>query len=135
MLITNQYTKNKNKNGRNEQRKSVVSSDASKATISRKKVVDISVSTHKSNEDIQGYRLIDMCILDGIVCKLLCPNCQDFGLNIYKDGSKRRGMSSLIYVKCTICNSYYDENFTSKTVKHVSATQGKTTYDINVLTV
>ena len=34
-----------------------------------------------------------------------------------------------------ICDSYYDENFTSKTVKHVSATQGRTTYDINIRTV
>ena len=131
----NQFTKNKNKNGRKEQRKSVVSSDAREATISGKKVVDISVPNPKPNEDIQGYRLIDMSILDGIVCKLLCPVCHDFGLNIYEDGSKRRGMSSLIYVKCTICHSYYDENFTSKPVKHVSSTQGRTTYDINIRTV
>ena len=46
----NHYTKNKN--GRNKQRKSVVSSDARKATISGEKVVDISVPTPKSNEDI-----------------------------------------------------------------------------------
>ena len=65
----------------------------------------------------------------------MCPNCQDFGLNIYEDGSKRSGMASLIYVKCTICNFYYDENFSLKTAKHVSATQGRTTYDINVRTV
>ena len=76
-----------------------------------------------------------MYILDGIVCKLLCPNCQDFGLNIYEDNSKRRGLASLIYVKCNKCDSYYDENFTSKTVKHVSATQGRTTYAINVRSV
>ena len=76
-----------------------------------------------------------MSILDSIICKLLCPNCQDIGMNIYEDGSKRRGMASLIYVKRTICDSYYDENFTSKTVKHVSATQRRTTYDINVRTV
>ena len=55
----------------------------------------------KSNEDIQGYRLIDMSILDSIMCKLLWPNCQDFGLNIYEDGSKRRAW--LHY----LCQMYY----------------------------
>ena len=51
-----------------------------------------------------------MSILDGIVCKLLCSNCQDFCLNIYEDGSKRRSMSNVRYV------------FLLKTAKHVAAT-------------
>ena len=87
----NQHSKNKNK----QQRGSVVTDEARKATISGKKITDISVPKH--NEDFHGYRLIEITILDGLVSKLLCPNCQDFGLNVYEDDSKRRGMSSFIF--------------------------------------
>ena len=89
----NQHSKNKNK----QQRKSAVTDEAGKATISGKKIADISVPKH--NEDFHGYRLIEITILDGLVRRLLCPNCQDFGLNVYEDDSKRRGiMSSFIFL-------------------------------------
>ena len=59
----------------------------------------------------------------------MCPNCQDFGLSVYEDDSKRRGMSSFIFIKCRNCN--YDVSYTSKTVEHASATSGRNTHDIN----
>ena len=121
----NQHSKNKNK----QQRKSVVTDEARKATISGKEIADISVPKH--NEDFHGYRLIEITILDGLVRRLLCPNCQDFGLNVYEDDSMRRGMSSFIFIKCRNCN-YHDESYTSKTVEHASATQGRNTDDINI---
>lgn len=131
----NQYTKIKKNNG-TERRKSVVSDEAKRTSTSGKKVVDVPVSSiPKHNEDIQGYRIIDMFILDAMINKLLCPKCKDFGLNLYEDQPKRRGMASLIFIKCTKCDSYYQENFTSKPVQHVSPTQGRCKYDINVRSV
>lgn len=121
----NQHTKNKQQ----KKRKSVVSDEALEATISGKKIVSINVP--KPSDNIQGYRVIDMTILDSIVSKLLCPNCQDYGINIHEDSSKRRGMSSCLTVECSKCG-YSDNCYSSKTVSNVVSVQGRTSYDINV---
>ena len=67
-------------------RKSSVTEDARKSTISGKKIMDISAPKYTQN--IDGYRLVDMSILDNIINKLLCPSCQGFGLHTSEDNEE-----------------------------------------------
>ena len=42
----------------------------------------IALKTTQTND---GYRFLDMSILDNIISYLLCPTCEQFGLHISED--------------------------------------------------
>ena len=48
-----------------------------------------------------------------------------------EDNDKSRGLSSLIYIKCTKCK-YINESYTSSTIKSNAGTPGRNTFDVNI---
>lgn len=69
--------------------------------------------TEITNENVSGFRLVDLEILKDVIEALPCCNCKDFGLQLLEDNNKRMGCASCLYLMCTSCD-FKKEFFTSK---------------------
>ncbi len=67
-----------------------------------------------SNPDISGYRIIDVAVLVSLFSSFLCPECGCSTLSLSERYTQRRGLSSLLYLKCLKkdCN-YFQKFYTS----------------------
>ena len=94
------------------------------STVPSRKVQPIVVSSSSSScESISGYRIIDLEILSIVFTTFLCPSCDKQKLKLSENGSKKKGLASLLYVQCKACN-FIHEFYTSSASAHQS-------YDVN----
>ena len=63
---------------------------------------------------LEGYRLIDVQILENMICSLACPSCFEKDLFVVEDPIKRKGLASHISIRCTC--GYEKEDYTSKVI-------------------
>ena len=49
---------------------------------------------------LEGYRLIDVQIIENMICSLVCPCCFEKGLLVVGDPIKRKGFASHISIRC-----------------------------------
>ena len=70
----------------------------------------------KMTGHVEGYRLIDMGILQCLVSSLACPECHEKALVLEEDGCKKKGIPYFITVLCTE-GDYKFGSYTSKTVQ------------------
>ena len=84
----NQHTKNNNKTKVTK-------------TVSEKKVKR--VKKQKKSNPIEGYRLMDMEILNEMVTSLSCPQCYELSLEVSEDDAKKKGLASQLIISCTEC--------------------------------
>lgn len=95
------------------------------ASLSKVKAVRLMSSKKK----LEGYRLIDMGILNTLLGALLCPDCGENDIFLDEDFKKRKGLSSLISINCHSCE-FKKQCYSSKTVPN-SSVQGAKPFEIN----
>ena len=69
-----------------------------------------------NNENINGYRLLNMRLLCGLFVQLLCPICKTASIHLQirsAGGSGAAGLHSMFHVHCSNC----DKNIASAQVK------------------
>ena len=100
-------------------------------TVSHSKVHDIVSATPKSTDLINGYRLIDVSILDSVIGDLKCPDCLEQSLTLKERFEKKKGIASFLEMVCNMDWCDYKNNFyTSRTVSSESV-QGNQSFDAN----
>ena len=97
---------------------------------SHKKVIDI--PTEFPKESIEGYRIIDMCILRDIINNL--NGCNSKNILLFENTQKKKGLASYLSVKCCICG-FVINRYTSSVLPNDDKRdhRGMKTYDINRL--
>ena len=100
--------------------------------ISLKKVKRIKrVSSRALKSDIQGYRLIDLRILQDIFTGLNCPDCQEAGtLFMEEKHERKKGLASNLVLACEC--GYEKDFYTSQTVDNCSFKQGMKPFEVNI---
>ena len=87
-----------------------------------------------SNSHIQGYRLLDLSILQDIFICLNCPNCQETGtMFLEEDHERKKGLASYLVITCEC--GYEKEFYTSQTVDNSNNTtskKGMKPFEINI---
>ena len=83
------------------------------STASSSKIETILLQEDANEAKVQGYRLIDMSILNNIIQLLACPHCCHESLSIKELTKKKRGFASTLVVVCSNCK-YCNEFLTSK---------------------
>ena len=84
-------------------------------TISSRKVDPIISETPREKHNISGYRIVDMEILASVFADILCPNCDTASLVLCDRVSARKGLSSLLYLKCQTRFCLYVKEFSTST--------------------
>ena len=86
------------------------------------------------NSHIQGYRLLDLSILQDIFICLNCPDCQETGtMFLEEDHVRKKGLACNLVIACEC--GYEKEFYTSQTVdnsKYTSSKKGMKPFEINV---
>ena len=86
-----------------------------KKTVTQKKVEDIITNTPKQSDlNITGYRLLDVEILSSVFAELPCPECKVNDLKIHEKMVDKKGLASLLFIKCSGRCGYEKEFRTSK---------------------
>ena len=89
----------------------------------------------KMTGHVEGYRLIDMGLLQCLVSSLACPDCHEKTLVLEENGCKNKGIPYFITVLCTECD-YKFGSYTSKTVQPlVEGSNGTKPFQVNIRTV
>ena len=68
-------------------------------SISSKKVEKIETPQQNEKKSV-GYRIVDMEILSSVIYQLCCKKCLQSGLNLSECFSKKKGLSSMLYIWC-----------------------------------
>ena len=94
------------------------------------------VYKQKKVSPIEGYRFVDMELLQALVTSLACPECYENKLVLEEDNSKKKRLASYIIVSCTEC-CYEFKSYTSKTVQPEEkgvekGTKGMKPYEVNI---
>ena len=94
-------------------------------TASSKKVEPIISQTPKETDPVSGYRFVDMEILSSVFAEVSsCPVCLKPGLSLCDRVSKKKGFSSLLYLKCTSLSCQYMKEF-------YTSDQSTRSFDVN----
>jgi len=94
---------------------------------SSSKIEQLDFPTPTENDKISGYRLIDMHLLSNVIHLLHCPQCETPTLSLGDRITKKQGLASLLYVRCTKCD-FVNDFYTSQTCQ---TSPTKHSYDIN----
>ena len=97
-------------------------------TVSHSKVQDIVSGTPKSIDSINGYRLIDVHILDSVISAFKCPGCTEQLLTLKERLEKKKGLASSLEIICSRCG-YNDKFYTSRTLPYEG--KGGKSFDVN----
>ena len=97
-------------------------------TVSHSKVQDIVSGTPKSIDSINGYRLIDVHILDSVISAFKCPGCTEQLLTLKEQLEKKKGLASSLEIICSRCG-YNDNFYTSRTLPYEG--KGGKSFDVN----
>ena len=71
--------------------------------------------TPREKHNVSGYRIVDMEILASVFADLLCPNWDTASLVLCDRVSARKGLSSLLYLKCQTRFCLYVKEFSTST--------------------
>ena len=99
--------------------------------ISLKKVKR--VKKEKKKSVIEGYRIVDMDILQTLINTLAWPECQENNLLLEEEVAQKKGLSSLLRISCTDCE-FTTSSYTSKTVNE-SESRGLKPFEVNTRSV
>ena len=78
----------------------------------------------------EGFRLVDIGILEDMVSSLACPECFENDLYLEEDHSKKKGLAVHISIKCSC--GYVKNNYMSKTnVDDVNTSKGMKPFEVN----
>lgn len=109
---------------------------SSSAECKKKNEVPVSLKKVKKirtlkTKHIEGYRLMDMEIMQVIISQLCCPECGDANtIFLEEDEYKRKGLSSFLSLKCSC--GYQNCFYTSKVVDKVDENKGgMKPYEVN----
>jgi len=83
---------------------------------SSSKIEQLDFPTPTENDKISGYRLIDMHLLSNVIHLLHCPQCETPTLSLGDHITKKQGLASLLYVRCTKCD-FVNDFYTSQSNK------------------
>jgi len=73
------------------------------------------IETPRQNDiSITGNRIIDVEVLVDVFQSLCCPDCCEKGLRLHENFSKKRGLASLLTLKCKC--GYYREFYTTQKI-------------------
>lgn len=112
----------------------VVSSDNNKkrkssVPVSQRKIKRVYKLPRK--QSIQGFRFVDMQIMQDIISDLCCPQCYEVGtLYMEETSDKKKGLSSHLTVTCDC--GYEKETYTSRTIKTETSERGMKRFEVNV---
>ena len=83
--------------------------------ISHKKLTGVRKLSSKKN--VEGFRLLDMVILDGFITTFACPDCLECTLTVNENFTKTKGLSSFLSIECSNCQfskgSYSSQTLTN----------------------
>lgn len=102
-----------------------------KKTVSEQKLKY--VKKQKKIEPVEGYRIVDLSVLQLMIQCVACPNCYSISLYIEEDDSKKKGLSSFLSINCMECD-FSTSTFTSKLTEEGNK-PGRSSFDINVRSV
>ena len=121
------YTKRKRIFYGNRHTKSAESSTSKKTPVSVQKIKTVKRRKICKNE---GFRLVDIGILEDMVSSLACPECFENDLYLEEDHSKKKGLAVHISIKCSC--GYVKNNYMSKTnVDDVNTSKGMKPFEVN----
>nr|XP_047137499.1 uncharacterized protein LOC124814004 [Hydra vulgaris] len=78
---------------------------------SAKKVKVVTNVPSKNIKRITGYRIIDTEILSKVLSLLMCPQCEKCALYLGDHQKKKKGLATLLYLKCTTLSCDYKHEF------------------------
>ena len=90
-------------------------------TVSKRKVTPISKPTCTTK--IDGYRIIDVALLEVVFKEMRCPDCLLLTLSLQEMPQKKKGLSLYLFVKCKECE--YERPFYTSQACNVK------TFDVN----
>ena len=98
-------------------------SEVNLSTVSERKVQTIDNSELTFDErSITGNRIVDMELFAAVIHMLGCPFCKNTSIILQKDYEKKKGLASLLTIKCTLCD-FCTDFYTSRSYDN--------TFDIN----
>ena len=87
--------------------------------ISHKKVKGVRMLSSKKK--VEGFRLLDMVILNGFITTLACPDCLECTITVNENFTKKKGLSSFLSIECSNCQfskgSYSSQTLTNDNEK------------------
>ena len=93
------------------------------------------VKQQKKSSPIEGYRLVDMELIQYLITSLACPECHEKTLVVEEDKFKKKGLASFIIVSCSNC-FYESSSFTSKGVQPLDEeTREMKPFEVNIRSV
>ena len=117
-------------------RKKRAANDDQNLTPEKKLDTPVSVKKVKQIKKVnkskcEGYRLVDMEIMQAIISQLCCPECYENKLILEEDDYKKKGLSSSLCIKCDC--GYVSSFYTSKVVdrKNEVSKGGMKAYEVN----
>ena len=98
-------------------------SEVNSSTVFERKIETIDNSKPTFDErSITGNRIVDMELFAAVIHMLGCPFCKNTSIVLQEDYEKKKGLASLLTVKCTSCN-FFTDFYTSRSYDN--------TFDIN----
>ena len=102
-------------------------SEADEPMLKKQKAITLTkvkaINKPKQQQQVQGFRLMDMTILEDVLSLVSCPECFQIGtLYIEEDHSLKKGLASLIKVACNECDCVVKETYTSNVTNSTNNT-------------
>ena len=123
--------KKKFRGNRYTKKDSNVAGKSENKTVSEKKIKKVKIQ--KKSSTIEGYRMMDMVILETLVKALCCPDCYLQKLCLKEQEIKKKGLASYLVVKCSNCN-FTHSTYTSQQISREDG-RGMKPFDVNIRTV
>ena len=60
-----------------------------------------------SKKKVEGFRLVDVVILNDFITTLACPDCLECTLTVNENFTKKKGLSSFLSIECSNCQGSY----------------------------
>ena len=100
---------------------------------SSSKIEQLDVPTATENDEISGYRLIDMHPMSNVIYLLHCAQCETPTLSLGDRITKKQGLASLLYVRCSKCDFVTSQTCQTSPTKHLYDINQRMVYTMHVL--
>ena len=93
-------------------------------------VIKIKRVKKRKTFNVEGYRFVDIQILEDMVSTLCCPECYEKNLYLEEDAIKKKGLAVYLSIVCPC--GYIKEGYTSKAVDEThTLKQGMKPFEVN----
>ena len=82
-----------------------------------------------SKKKVEGFRLLDMVILNGFITTLTCPDCLECTITVNENFTKKKGLSSFLSIECSNCQ-FSKGSYSSQTLTN-DKEKGMKPFEIN----